>query len=124
MSEKTLHEDMIELVGRYGRDAVIDTALGLRRRPLVDATPDEKAQLARMMDRLVRYPDKVFNPFAFLQKQKAAGIPVKVTIEILERVVAVKPDEPWALIETIMRDDYPGFPWGTRTGGFRKVDPP
>ncbi|MDZ4338853.1 MAG: hypothetical protein U1B94_01395 [candidate division NC10 bacterium] len=123
--ERTLRDEVEGLVAKWGKVAVLaaakDVARGARGRT-IEATPDEKEQLAALFYPIHRrYPEATFNFFAFLNKQKRAGVPVKVSIEILDRIAKTKPDNPWALVETIMAQDYPGFSWGTRSGGPRRV---
>lgn len=118
---RTLREEVMKLVARFGR-AAVRTAVDAIDRRASTLTDNEHRRLAELRRALSFYPERAFHFYRFLQAQKRAGVPVKVSIEILERVVAVKPLEPWALVSTIMVQDYPGFPWGTSRGGPRRVE--
>lgn len=96
-----------ELVRQHGRAAVIAAAQAVERHsPVPEATRDQKARLAALIDGLVGTMDKAA-VFALVARQRNAGIPIAVTIEILERIQATRPANPWALVEHILRTDYP-----------------
>lgn len=99
------------LVRDFGRDAVLAAAQAVGRRHTVDATRAEKERLAVLIDQLARVWGKG-QVFGFLTKQKAVGIPVAISLEILERIVAMRPANPWALVQHIMASDYPHYRWG------------
>ena len=80
--------------------------------PLSDeVTREQKAALARLIDQLQGVWDK-HGVFGFLGRQKAGGVPVTISIEILERIVATRAVNPWAMVSKIMAEDYPSYKWG------------
>ena len=104
----TIHE----LAAKHGKAAVLAAAQAVGRREQFELSREQKERVAALIDALPQYSADVFNPFAFLQRQKAAGIPAAISIEILEIVVKRRPDRPWALISTVMHQDYPNYSWG------------
>jgi hypothetical protein len=103
---------MRQLVATHGKEAVLAAAQAVGKRELnPDATREEKARLAAVIDRL-HYDRETFNPFQFCQRAMGARIPMAVCVEVLERVAEVHPEAPWALLHKIMRDDYPHYGWG------------
>jgi hypothetical protein len=108
--DPALRAAVAALVQAHGKDAVIAAAEQAGRRHPVEASRDELARIAALIDRLDGVMDKDA-VFAFLGKQRAMGIPVAISIEVLERVHATMARNPWALIRTIMREDYPHYRW-------------
>ena len=107
---------MRDLAAKHGRATVIAAAEAVPKRELnPDATRDEKVRLKAVIDRL-HYDRETFNPFQFCQRAMGARIPMAISIEILERVAAKPRENPWGLINRIMRDDYPHYRWGTSRG--------
>ena len=103
---------MRELATKYGREAVLAAAQAVGKREFnPDATRADKAQLAEIIDRLAGIWDKR-EIFSFLTRQRAASIPMATSIEILQRIVATKAVNCWAMVNHIMRDDYPHYKWG------------
>jgi hypothetical protein len=104
---------VLELARRFGNRAVLDAAREIARRPQQgNATRAEMERIAELILKLPRASAAAFNPHAFIQKEIGAGIPAQITIEILERIVEVGPANPWALVNTIMAQDYPAYKWG------------
>jgi hypothetical protein len=103
---------MCELATKHGREAVLAAAQTVGKREFdPDATRADKAQLAEVIDRLAGTWDKR-EVFAFLTRQRAASIPMATSIEILQRIVATRAVNCWAMVNHIMRNDYPDYKWG------------
>ncbi len=101
-----------QLVQAHGREAVLAAAQQVGRRSAVpEASRDEKEQLAVLIDGLRGVMDKS-SVFAFLTRQRTAGIPVAISIEILERVRDTRAVNAWTLITKVMAEDYPHYRWG------------
>jgi hypothetical protein len=101
-----------ELAAKYGREAVLAAAQAVGKREFnPDATRADKAQLAEIIDRLAGVWDKR-EVFSFLTRQRAANVPMATSIEILQRIVATKAVNCWAMVNHIMRNDYPNYKWG------------
>lgn len=111
--DPVLQAAVAELVQAHGKDLVIAAAEEVGRRRVVQATRDELARIATLIDQLHGTMEKG-DVFAFLAKQRAMGIPPAISIEVLERVYAAKAINPWALIHKIMREDYPHYRWSGR----------
>jgi hypothetical protein len=97
----------------HGLEAVIAAAKAVPRPAKGNATRQQLERIHALVGELERtYTREVFNVHNFCQRQITMGIPEGVTIEILERLVAKAPHpNPWALVGTIMRADYPHYRW-------------
>jgi hypothetical protein len=100
-----------QLVQAHGREAVLAAAKAVGRRSAVpEASRVERETLAGLIDGLRGVMEKS-SVFAFLTRQRTAGVPVAISIEILERVRDTRAVNAWALITRIMADDYPHYEW-------------
>jgi hypothetical protein len=103
---------MRELAAKYGKEAVLAAAQAVGKREFnPDATRIQNERLAGIINALlgVWTRDDVFR---FMRLQMTAKVPTETSLDILDRVVSVKAANPWALINRIMRDDYPHYKWG------------
>lgn len=91
--------------------AILAVAMELRRPRVVEATRDQRQRLADLIDRLEGILAKP-EAFKLVMMQKNAGIPVEVTLEVLQRVADFQPTNPWAFVNALMRKDYPHYKWG------------
>jgi len=90
---------------------IVAAALAVGKRPVVDATREQRERLAALIDALAPRVDK-HTCFAFLESQKRAQIPVATSLEILERVRDYAPRAFWPFVTTLMQRDYPHYRWG------------
>jgi len=95
-----------QLVAQHGRDAVQAACETACKRMVVEASREQLARLRVIIDALrgCWERDQVMR-LCMLHKTK--GVPVEITLEVLDRVVDIRPANPWGLINTIMRKDYP-----------------
>ena len=101
-----LQVELARLVQAHGREAVRAACETALRRQVVDASDEQRARLAMLIDRLAGcWPrDQVMR---LLMLHKSRGIPVEISLELLDRVASIRPANVWGLINTIMRKDYP-----------------
>jgi hypothetical protein len=106
-ADPALQVAIAQLVQQHGREAVLAAAQEVARRsPLPDATREERGHLARLITSLkgVWSRDEIMR---CLMLHKGKGIPVAISLEILDVVDRVRPANPWALINHVVHKDYP-----------------
>lgn len=95
-----------QLVAQHGPAAVRAAAETACRRPVVEATDHQRARLATLIDQLAGCWPKA-EILRLLMLHKTRGIPVEISLELLDRVAAIRPANVWGFVNTVMRKDYP-----------------